>query len=52
VRLNVRVKIKGILVKPGKVDRKSAVLRPVLTVTETEINLILKGVKEALKGIE
>jgi 4-aminobutyrate aminotransferase-like enzyme len=42
----------GILVKQGKVESKSVVLRPVLTITETEINMILKGVKEALKGIE
>jgi putrescine aminotransferase len=42
----------GILVKQGKVDRKSVVFRPVLTITEAEINMILKGVKEALKGIE
>jgi putrescine aminotransferase len=42
----------GILVKQGKVDRKSVVIRPVLTITEAEINLMLNGIKETLKGIE
>jgi acetylornithine/succinyldiaminopimelate/putrescine aminotransferase len=42
----------GILVKQGKVDRKSVVIRPVLTITEAEKDMILKSVKEAIKGIE
>ena len=42
----------GVLLKQGKVDRKSVVIRPVLTITEAETDMILKGVKEALKGIE
>lgn len=43
---------KGILVKQGKVDRRSVVIRPSLTITEAEKDMILKGVKEAIKGIE
>ncbi len=40
------------LINPGKAKRKSVVPRCVSSVTGTEMNVILKGVKEGLKGIE
>ncbi|HEY9162627.1 MAG TPA: aminotransferase class III-fold pyridoxal phosphate-dependent enzyme [Desulfomonilia bacterium] len=42
----------GVLLKQGKVDGRSVVMRPVLTISETEIDMLLNGVKKALKGME
>jgi acetylornithine/succinyldiaminopimelate/putrescine aminotransferase len=42
----------GVLLKQGKVDRRSVVIRPVLTITGAETDMILNGMKEALKGIK